>query len=330
MADKIDILNIEPTKISRDLKGKFVLIYGEAKSGKTSFSSLFPKPLLCAFERGYNALPGVKAIDISRWTDFKKVCAQLKKPDAQNLYETIIIDTVGIATDMCEKYILAQNDVEALSDVPWGGGWSQYKKEFENTLRELTYLGYGIVFIAHSKTKPTKFKDSEGEVISCVYPDITNTGMNIVNRLVDVISYLAVEFDDRGVSSRFLYTRQTPYIFAGSRYKYLEEKIPFGYTELVNAIADSIEKQIEIDGATVTDSTVIKPVERRDFNSLMSEARELWKKLTEGESEEENEKGVIAIMAIVKKHLGREIRISQITPNQQDILELIVEEMKEL
>ena len=25
-------------------------------------------------------------------------------------------------------------------------GWTQYKKEFENTFRELTYLGYGIVF----------------------------------------------------------------------------------------------------------------------------------------------------------------------------------------
>lgn len=27
----IDIFNIEPTKISRDLKGKFILIYGEAE-----------------------------------------------------------------------------------------------------------------------------------------------------------------------------------------------------------------------------------------------------------------------------------------------------------
>lgn len=27
----VDIFNIEPTKISRDLKGKFVLIYGEAE-----------------------------------------------------------------------------------------------------------------------------------------------------------------------------------------------------------------------------------------------------------------------------------------------------------
>jgi len=31
MAD-IDIFNISPNKISRDLKGKFILIYGEPKS----------------------------------------------------------------------------------------------------------------------------------------------------------------------------------------------------------------------------------------------------------------------------------------------------------
>ena len=31
MAD-FDILNLEPTKVSRDLKGKFVCIYGEPNS----------------------------------------------------------------------------------------------------------------------------------------------------------------------------------------------------------------------------------------------------------------------------------------------------------
>lgn len=323
----IDIFNIEPTKISRDLKGKFVLIYGEAKSGKTSFSSLFPKPLLCAFERGYNALPGVKAVDIDRWTDFKKVCAQLKKPEAQGTYETIIIDTVGIATDMCEKYILAQNDVESLSDVLWGGGWTQYKKEFENTFRELTYLGYGIVFIAHSKQKATVFKDAEGEAIMSVYPDIAKTGMNIVNRLVDVIAYLSVEFDaSGGKSTRYLYTRQTPYVFAGSRYKYLEEKILFGYHELINAIGDAIEKQIELDGAQVTDNTRMAPVEKRAFADVMNEAKELWGALTANN----NEKNALAILALVKKHLGHDAKISEITPSQQDILEMIVEDMKEL
>lgn len=33
----IDIFNIEPTKISRDLRGKFLCLYGDEKVGKTTF-----------------------------------------------------------------------------------------------------------------------------------------------------------------------------------------------------------------------------------------------------------------------------------------------------
>ena len=49
----IDILNIEPSVISRDLKGKYVLVYSQPKVGKTSFAASFPKNLLMAFEKGY-------------------------------------------------------------------------------------------------------------------------------------------------------------------------------------------------------------------------------------------------------------------------------------
>ena len=69
----IDILTIEPTVISRDLKGKYLLIYGKPKVGKTTLASKFPKNLLIAFEKGYNAIDGVKAVDISTWADFKLV-----------------------------------------------------------------------------------------------------------------------------------------------------------------------------------------------------------------------------------------------------------------
>ncbi len=44
----IDLLNLEPTKISRDLKGKYILIYSTPKGGKTSLAVQFPKNLLLA------------------------------------------------------------------------------------------------------------------------------------------------------------------------------------------------------------------------------------------------------------------------------------------
>lgn len=57
----INLLDIQPHKVSRDLSGYITFLYGPAKSGKTTFGSKMPGALILAFERGYNALPGVMA-----------------------------------------------------------------------------------------------------------------------------------------------------------------------------------------------------------------------------------------------------------------------------
>ena len=81
MAD-IDIFNIEPHKVSRDMRGYSVLFYGEPKSGKTSIASKFPRALLRAFEKGYNALAGVKPQPINSWGEFHlRVLVGLKIED---------------------------------------------------------------------------------------------------------------------------------------------------------------------------------------------------------------------------------------------------------
>jgi hypothetical protein len=49
---KIDILSLEPTTISRDLKNKYMLVYSLPKVGKTSFAAQFPRNLMLAFEKG--------------------------------------------------------------------------------------------------------------------------------------------------------------------------------------------------------------------------------------------------------------------------------------
>ena len=143
----IDILTIEPTVISRDLKGKYLLLYGKPKTGKTTMASRFPKNLLIAFEKGYNAIDGIKAVDINRWSEFRQVLRQLEKPEAQAMYDTITIDTATIAYEMCEQFVCGQNGVQSISDIPWGRGWSLVKKEFESCLRKITMLNYGLVLI---------------------------------------------------------------------------------------------------------------------------------------------------------------------------------------
>lgn len=259
---------------------------------------------------------------MTSWTDFKKIISQLKTEAVRAKFDTIVIDTISIATDLCEKYILNQNDVKSLSEIPWGQGWSMYKKEFEQPLRELSQLGYGIVFIAHSKNVPTGQKDVDGNAISKVYPDINKTGLNAANRLVDVIGYLSTEWDENGNNTRWLYTRETPTVFAGARYKYIAPKIPLGYNELVNAIADAIEQEVQ-HGAQTTDKTDMSYLSRQNYNDVMDEAKQLWIKLTAG-----NQENAIKIRTKIAEVFGRDMKLSEAKEDEADKLQQIVDFMK--
>ena len=329
MAD-IDIFSLEPSKISRDLKGKFLLIYGQPKTGKSTFGSQLPRALFMNFEQGTNALAGIKSQPILRWTDAKKVLTQLRKPQAKEIFDTIVVDTASIAWQLCEKYICQRENVDSIRDVPWGQGWNMLKQEFSEFWREITLLGFGILFIAHSKDKPTEMRNEDGEAITAVCPDLPNQCYTIINSIVDIIGYLQVQMNPDGTSERFLYTRSTPTIFAGSRYQYLAPKIKFGYQELVDAIGDAINKAVELDGAQVTDHTEIAQIKDRPFQEVMAEAKQVWVKYLEV-PEEEKEQHLMIMKDIIKRVFGsEEFKLSQAVPSQSSLVEYFIDEVKQL
>ena len=321
----IDLLNLQPSVISRDLKGKFVCIYSIPKAGKTSLACQFPKNLLFGFEHGWNAISGAMAVDITKWSDFKLYLRQLEKAELKEKYNTITIDTVGLAWEMCEQYVCTQNGVQKIADIPWGGGYTACKKEFESCLRKITPLGYGLVIIAHSEKRVEKRSDdSEVEILG---PAIPKRAYDIVNQLVDIIGYIDVTWDEDGNSERWLYTRKTPTIMAGSRFKYLSPKIKFGYQELVDAIADAIEKSEKYDGAVVVDSEVVSVTEAEPlhYDEVRAEAQQLWVKLIE-----QNEENAARILKKVEMIFGRQMKLSEITEDQVDLYNLVVLEMREM
>lgn len=319
----IDIFNIQPTTISRDLKGKFVCIYSLPKVGKTSMACQFPKNLLLAFEKGYNAISGIKPQDITKWSDFKLVLRQLERPEGRQVYDTVTIDTIGIAWEMCEQYVCAQNGVQKIADIPWGGGYSACKKEFESCLRKITQLGYGLVIIAHvDKRMEKRADDSEVEILG---PAIPKRAYEIVNQLVDIIGYIDITWDEEGNSERWLYTRKTPTVMAGSRFKYLAPKIKFGYNELVTAISDAIDKSEKLDGATVVETTEQVVEEALDYKKIREEASELWRELVEKDPE-----NAPVILKKVEMIFGRPMKLSEITEDQVDLFNLVVLDMKDM
>lgn len=332
MADMLNIFDLEPSVISRDLKGKYLLLYGKPKCGKTSFAVQAPKTLVCAFELGLNALAGVHYVPITKWADFRKIMKQLKDPRAKEKYDTIVIDTVTIAFDLCEKYICMREGADSIRDIAWGQGWKMVSKEFQECMREITMLGFGLILICHSKERQSEFKDSEGNAIMSIEPDLSKNAYTVCNAICDIIGCINTEFEN-GQGVRYLYTRQTPTIFAGSRYKYLEPKIPFGYDELVNAIGDAIDKQVKNDGAVVVEhSSPVTVVKEKPFEEIMAEANEAWKAyLTAAANDEDKEYRLKILKSYVRQYFGaEEFKVSQATPDQADIVELFSAAIKEL
>ena len=147
--------------------------------------------------------------------------------------------------------------------------------------------------------------------------------------MVDIIGYIDITWDEEGNSERWLYTRKTPTVMAGSRFKYLEPKIKFGYNELVNAISDAIDKAEKLDGATVVDKSERIIEEALDYNAIRAEASALWKQLV-GEGENANPEMAKTILKKVEMIFGRTMKLSEITEDQVDLFNLVVIEMRDL
>lgn len=318
----INLLTLEPTKISRDLKGKYMLFYGLPKSGKTSLAVEFPKSLLVAFEKGYNALAGVMAVDAPKWSVMKEVLRELRKPEVQQAFDTVVIDTAAIAWEKCEEYICTQKDVEEIGDIPWGKGYKLCAKEFNSTLREITMLGYGLVFLTHSEEKPIP-NGEDGETF--IFPALEKRAYKIINGLVDVIGYIGID-NRESTGQRYIFTRSNRNIVAGSRFKYLSERIPLGYDTLVSSLVDAIERQGKEKGNDmIVDERLGYDEKTRPFTETIQEAATLWTQLLEKYNND-----VTEMNAVIKHHFGDIVKLSATTERQQDIVELVIDDFKEL
>ena len=243
------------------------------------------------------------------------------------MYDTVTLDTVGIAWEMCEQFVCAQNGVQQISDIPWGGGYTACKREFESCLRKITQLGYGLVIIAHvDKRTEKRADDTEVEILG---PAIPKRAYEIVNQLVDIIGYIDITWDDEGNSQRWLYTRKTPTVMAGSRFKYLAPKIKFGYDELVDAIGDAIDKAQKLDGATVVDKIEQTIEKTMTYAEIRAEASDLWKKIV-GAGDAANPAKAEEVLKKVEMTFGRKIKLSEITEDQKDLFYLTLLDMRDM
>ncbi len=323
----ISLKTLQPHKVSKDLRGYSVLFYGEPKSGKTTIATKFPKHLLLAAEKGYNAIPGANAQPINTWGEFKQVLIQLRDPEVQSMFETVIVDTADLAYDLCEKFVCSMNNVDTVADMPFGKGYGLVAKEFDDALRLIIQLGYGLVLISHSVDKT--FTNEAGQEYQQIVPTLGNKPRNIVNRLCDIIGYSRAVQTEEGLKTK-LYMRGTPRYVAGSRFKHTPDVIDFSYANLVSAIGEAIDKQMEEDGQELfTDSrgtAFVDTTKNLDFDDLMKEFNDIVGKLMAENQEYYSPR----IVEITDKVLGKGKKMKDCDRSQVEAVDLVVAEMKTL
>jgi RecA-family ATPase len=323
----IDLLSIKPHKVSRDLSGYITFIYGPAKIGKTTFGSQMPGALLLAFERGYNALPGIIAQDITTWGEMKQVVRELKKPEVKEHFKSLIIDTADIAADCCQKYVCNQLGIENIGDGGWStNGWAKYKKEFEDTFRTLTQLGYAVVFISHDKEKTIKPQNSNE--YQQIGSSMQSSALSIIENMSDIIGYAHSKIDTNGSERRVLTLRSTDgSVRCGCRFRYIENEIDFNYNALTKALNEAIDKEAaETNNQFVTSERAAAPILKEyDYDALMDEFQTLVGQLMQVNSASNGAK----ITQIIERYLGKGKKISETTRDQAEFIHLIVTEIKE-
>lgn len=307
---------------------------------KTTIATKFPRHLLLAFEKGYNAIPGAMAQPINTWAEFRKVLRQLKDEKVKEQFETVIIDTADIAYDLCEKYICANAKrpdggfgVDSVSDIPFGKGYTLVAKEYDECLRSIIQMDYGLVLISHSVDKT--FKDEQGQEYNQIVPTLGNKPRAIVSRMCDIIGYSRSVQDEEGKTSTKLFMRGTPRYIAGSRFKYTPDYIDFNYQSLVDAIGMAIDKQMEEDGSeyfTDERSNLYKDTRAElDFDELLNSFNTIVNDLIMQKSNEEfKEYWQPRIVQITDRYLGKGMKVSQCSRDQVEALDLIVTDLKEL
>ena len=336
---EINLLDIKPHQVSRDLRGYSVFFYGDPKSGKTTIATHFPRHLLLAAEKGYNAIPGAMAQPINSWSEFRKVLRQLKEPEVQQTFETIILDTIDILYDYCTKYILSNAKradggfgVDKISDIPYGQGYGMIEKEFDECLRSIVQMDYGLVLISHSTDKT--FTDENGQEYNQIVPTLDKRATKVVSRMVDIIGYSRAVIDENGETHTKLFMRGTPRYMAGSRFRFTPNSIDFTYESLVKAIGDAIDKQAEVDGSeyfTTERNNLYTTTEELDFDDLVNSFNNLVQSIANSVPEDKFKKfWSPRIIQITDKYLGKGQKVNDCSREQVEALDLIITDLKDL
>ena len=311
---------VQPNIVTSNLSDKIWLFYGEMATRKTSVACSFPKHLLFAFDIGYKLISGAMPVPMQSWSDFKSAVKQLDKPSIKGKYETIVIDTIGMAYQACYQYMLTQMGVEDPGEYgAWGMGWKKIRNEFETVVRSIAQKGYGLIMLAHSDEveREDKVKKTKTTVVKI---DIDKRPDLIIKGLADFVFFLHKETKDNTTDQSTVYAySQLVDIDTKTRSRYFTPRFEFTYENLRKELDAAIEKQYQVEGLAMPDNCIRQnyyQTQKVNFAELLDKTIKLATTLVQNGYEEQVNDLLFNIFKGVK--------LSELTETERTISQLEV------
>lgn len=166
-------------------------IWGATMSGKSYFASFFPHPLVLNTD-GNSEQGSAPSIQIRNLRDKN---GKLKQSAIQQLdgvvtalqsqdhtFQTLVVDVIDDICVMIEQAICLDNNVQALSDIPYGKGYAMFNTVLQQFVMDLKALPMNVIYISRElsitdeQTGSTETKPS----LKTKYYNIVNGNCDLV------------------------------------------------------------------------------------------------------------------------------------------------------
>lgn len=269
----INLMELEIEPMNSGLAGKTIMLAGSNNLGKTLQATKLPLPLLISFEPGGSAINCPK-ISPESWAKTKEIFNDLcskKLEDGmpkyeyyqKNMYRTIIIDTVEVMSDLCQKAVAADEGVNDISEITGKkNGYTIYRGAIKTEINRLVNFGYTVVFITHEEE--VEKEDEKGNTYKFSQPkgwSNTKSEGRFICDLCDFVIHLESNgVDENGDTVLSTgYTKQTKRFFARSRFWCTPFKIePFTAKNLEATIKKAVEDTAEMEEAEIEERFTVK------------------------------------------------------------------------
>jgi hypothetical protein len=264
-------MEIYSTADPQNMPKVFMLLYGPGGSGKTTFASTAPKPVLADCEGGakYFGIRGITMdkADIATWEDMRAFYKQVATSDK---YDTIIVDPIG---ELMEKLIRKMKEEKNPKLIQSDGsptmtGWGWLKENMRAMLKGLRDTNKHVIIIAHVDEK-----EDEGRLVK--RPMImTKLSDELVN-MVDIVGFATKITDGEVDKYAILVDATSDKYIAKDRTGQLGKAIEPNFSKIVKAVQGTEEYSWSkpVKKAKAPKETTKKPVpsKAKDIDDLLNQ-----------------------------------------------------------